>query len=168
MGPEPWEAKNPMEALKYWGEFMQTSRTRFEERLIPASQMTGCLLFAYKVAMEKNEELEQQLIEQAKDTGQLRADMILWRQAFVTAVEQGEQLGEKHAVLAEQFAVWVTKKQGKRKTERQLAHESMQSLQTQIRIRKPGMEIFGTDSSTEEESDGKKKGVHAAPVFKKN
>lgn len=64
-------------ALKYWGEFMQTSRTRFEERLIPASQMTGCLLFAYKVAMEKNEELEQQLIEQAKDTGQLRADMIL-------------------------------------------------------------------------------------------
>lgn len=77
-------------------------------------------------------------------------------------------MGKKRAVLAEQFAVWVTKKQGKRKTERQLAHESMQSLQTQIRIRKPGMEIFGTDSSTEEESDGKKKGVHAASVFKKN
>lgn len=36
IGPEPWEAKDPMEVLKYWGEFAQTSRTRSKERLIHA------------------------------------------------------------------------------------------------------------------------------------
>lgn len=58
--PKSWEAKHPMGVLKYLGKFVQTPKKHSKERLFHARCMAQCLLFAYKVAVEKNTELEKQ------------------------------------------------------------------------------------------------------------
>lgn len=73
IGPKPWEAKDPMEVLKYWGEFVQTPQTYSKEQLIHTEHMVGYLLFA----VGKNIDFEKQLVKQDKD--------MLQKQAFVVA-----------------------------------------------------------------------------------
>lgn len=58
IGPEPCEAKDPRGVLKYWGEFMQIPQKRSKEWLIHAGCMAECVLFAYKIAVEKNTEFK--------------------------------------------------------------------------------------------------------------
>lgn len=85
-------------------------------------------------------------------------------------LNKGEQLGKKCAVLAEQFALRVTKKQGKKK-DRKAAGPWVHAI-----IANPDLDLetwdgnmWSTDSDfyTEEESDAKMGGVHGAPVFKR-
>lgn len=51
---------------KYCQDFIQTPQTCFKERLIPAGRMAGCLLFAHKVAVEENAELDKQVNKMKK------------------------------------------------------------------------------------------------------
>lgn len=66
IGPEPWEAQDPVGVLKYCREFIQTPQTCSKAWLIPAGRVAGCLLFAYKVAVEENAELDKQVNKMKK------------------------------------------------------------------------------------------------------
>lgn len=83
IGPEPWEAEDPMGVLKYWGEFVQTPQKLSKEWLVHAGSAAECLLFAYKVAVEKNTELK--TVKQDRDIKHLSANIMLQRQALVAA-----------------------------------------------------------------------------------
>lgn len=66
IGPKAWEAKDLEGVLKFCRESLQTPQICSKEWLIPAGHMVGCLLFAYKVAVEENAELDKQVNEMKK------------------------------------------------------------------------------------------------------
>lgn len=89
----------------------------------------------------------------------------------MTAVEQGEQLRKKCAVLAERGALWVARRRGK-KIDRKAAGPGLWATVTNPEWDPESWDgnVWNTtecDSSPEDESEIKKEGAHAAPVFKR-
>ncbi|KAJ7399313.1 hypothetical protein BTVI_116104 [Pitangus sulphuratus] len=108
--PKPWSFSSPTELMKYWVQFVKTSYTQKSQRLIHIGRMAGALLFAYKIAIGRMEDLEKQLEHLSTELQETKATPIVQQQALLTAANQCSIMEQKCATVAEKFAVCAARR----------------------------------------------------------